>query len=401
MRVSALNARGVAVARGFAVGVGMRLDLSHYLPKFAINVPIRSPHRWPRRTTLAWLAGVGLAGLAAIVALLPLLMSARYRAAGEAALASDAATAAVAFQQALRWSPNNPEIYRALAQSYLRLNRPQEAIDMLEQAYRLRPESLLIRQELAQAYEAGGQIERANGLWASLGLRAPSMLGMGEQARQAKRCLEALAWYTRAERAGAELISSIAYFRALALRDCDQRDLAFDSLRRATNSDVGWITAQNRFQAWGLWGIWLYDRRQLTEAEGALHKAIVIYPADKSLQPILSESYRFFGLSQWRLAKQQEGLRSLEQAVTLDDRNIWAHIDYGKLLYLYDRRQASAVEAQFMAALRVKPDDLEIWKHLLDFWRRVGAIQEAETLCEQARRQAVDTSVIGDCPVPQ
>ena len=32
-------------ARGFAVGVGMRLDLSHYLPKFAIEVPIRYASR--------------------------------------------------------------------------------------------------------------------------------------------------------------------------------------------------------------------------------------------------------------------------------------------------------------------------------------------------------------------
>jgi tetratricopeptide (TPR) repeat protein len=379
---------GVA-ARGFAVGVGMRLDLSHYLPKFAINVPIRSPNRWPRRTTLAWIAGVGLAGLVAIVALLPILMSARYRAAGEAALASDAASATVAFQQALRWSPNNPEIHRALAQSYLRLNQPQEAIDMLEQAYRLRPESLLIRQELAQAYEAGGQIEHADGLWRSLGLSAATMLMFGEQARTAKDFDSALVWYARATRSGSDLGSGIEYNRALALRDQGQLQQAFEALGRATAEDRGWLSPQMHFQAWRLQGTWLYERRQMAAAETALLKGIALAPTDQQLHPDLSEAYRFLALAQWNQQQREEAMQSLEMALTLDARNPWAYIDRGKLVYLQDRANIATAEMQFTQALTFLPENVDVWKQIIGFWQYVGETQKIAVWCQEAQSKGI------------
>jgi hypothetical protein len=138
---------GVAAARGFAVGVGMRLDLAHYLPKSAIDAPIHSPHQRPRRTTIAWVAGLGFAGLAALAALLPALMHARYR-------------AVRAFRNALRWSADDPAMYRTRTQSYLQLGPPPQATDAPEQSYRLRLQSLLIRRALAEAYDASGQIQR-------------------------------------------------------------------------------------------------------------------------------------------------------------------------------------------------------------------------------------------------
>jgi Tetratricopeptide repeat/Ca-dependent carbohydrate-binding module xylan-binding len=210
---------GVAVARGFAVGVGMRLDLSHYLPKSAIDAPIHSLHRWPRRTTIAWAVGLGLAGLAVLAALLPVLIAARYVAAGEAALdgaAGDATRAADSFQQALLWSPNDPEIHRALAEAYLRLEQPQKAIDTLEQAFRLQPESLLIRQELAAAYEAGGQLQRADGLWAALGMTPNDMLQNGDNAFGQRDFATAHAWYARATRVQSELPFDQVFKHAIA-----------------------------------------------------------------------------------------------------------------------------------------------------------------------------------------
>ena len=207
---------GRAVAQGFAVGVGMRLDLSQYLPKLAIDAPIRSPQRWPRRTSLAWIAGLGLVGLAAIVALLPPLMSARYRAAGEAALTSDTASAAVAFQQALRWSPDDPEIYRGLAQSYLQLNQPQKAIDVLEQAFRLQPENLLIRQDLALAYESDGQIRRADRIWAESGMLPDHMLQNADAAFAGRDFATAYAWYARCARVWPEWPFDRLFKRAIS-----------------------------------------------------------------------------------------------------------------------------------------------------------------------------------------
>jgi tetratricopeptide (TPR) repeat protein len=238
----------------------MRLDLSDYLPKLAIDVPINSPQRWLRYTSLAWIVGPGLVALALVTAVLPALMSARYRAAGEAAIASDAGSAAAAFQLALSWSPDDPETHRALAKAYLQLNRPQQAIQALEQAYRLRPESLLIRQELAQAYEADGQWERANGVWAALGLTSERSLMIGDGLFDQHRYLEAHTWYERAARTAVNLPFDRLFKNAITatlartadasqrLRSVQENDPSFvvyalDSHLRILGSDLRWMTS--------------------------------------------------------------------------------------------------------------------------------------------------------------
>lgn len=54
--------------------------------------------------------------------------------------------AAVARLEQLRiYMPAEPLVYRRLAQGYTALNRPQEALYALEEAYRLSPASLLIQ----------------------------------------------------------------------------------------------------------------------------------------------------------------------------------------------------------------------------------------------------------------
>jgi tetratricopeptide (TPR) repeat protein len=384
----------------------MKLDLAGYLSKQAIDAP-SAPlfSRWRRRPRI-WVLEALLTLLVSLVAIMPSLISAAYLAAGTRALADSAAPAgperaaqaAADLKQALAWSPSNPDIYRVLAQSYLRLNQPQEAIDALERAYRLRPESLLIQQELAQAYEAVGQTRRADALWAALGASAPEFLALGEQARVAGRATEALAWYDRAARAQPDLLGSVWYFRALALSNQGEKMQAFDALWRATDADVGWSTPQVRFQAWRLWGTWLYDRQRFVEAKTALQKAIEIYPADDRLRPALSDAYRFLGLAEWNMSRQNEAVQSLEKAVELNVESPWAHISYGTVLYLHDRRQTPTAEAEFAAALKLRPGDPEVWRQLVSFWRRSGEIQRAEALCRQAETTGVGLALKAECP---
>ncbi len=384
----------------------MKLDLAGYLSKQAIDAP-SAPlfSRWRRRPRIGVL-GTLLTLLVSLVMIMPSLISAAYLAAGAHALADSAAPAehertaqaAAYLKQALAWSPSNPDIYRSLAQSYLRLNQPQEAIDALERAYRLRPESLLIQQELAQAYEVGGQTRRADALWAALGASAPEFLALGEQARVAGRATEALAWYDRAARAQPDLRGSVWYFRALALSNQGEKMQAFDALWRATDADVGWSTPQVRFQAWRLWGTWLYDRQRFVEAKTALQKAIEIYPVDDRLRPALSDAYRFLGLAEWNMSRQNEAVQSLEKAVELNVESPWAHISYGTVLYLHDSRQTPTAEAEFAAALKLRPGDPEVWRQLVSFWRRAGEMQRAEALCRQARATGVGIALKVECP---
>ena len=162
----------------------MRLDLSPCLPKLVIDAPIRSLSRWPRRTTIAWVAGLGLAGLAALQ---PALISAHYLTTGNVVVASAAAGAAGAFQPALSWSPDDPEIHSTLTEAYLHLDQPRKAIDTLERAFQLQLENLLLQQKLAQAFEVGGQMQRADEVLMALGVSAHEVRALGEQARRAKQ----------------------------------------------------------------------------------------------------------------------------------------------------------------------------------------------------------------------
>jgi tetratricopeptide (TPR) repeat protein len=408
----------------------MRLDLSHYLPKFAIDVPIRSPHRWPRRTTLAWIAGVGLASLAAIVALLPTLMSARYRAAGEAALASDAASATIAFQQALRWFPNNPEIHRALAQSYLRLNQPQEAIDMLEQAYRLQPASLLIRQELAQAYEASGQLERADGMWAALGLSAPSLLQLGEQARAKKQIHEALLWYERARRVAPDAGDS-HYFAGLAYRDTKQFDLAIQQWLKASqlspnNRDI-WYELGQAYSARKEWGLALHAYKQGLKGDlGRIGPSALYYQLGYLLQheiephdlvgawefyqqaitlndfanqgALLADAYYQRGnlltaQQRWDAASQEYRL-----AIQIRPKHYWAHITLADALWHLGQRDA-AYETAY-AAITLAPDAKYAYRLVGNFYRFEGKVEDAREMFtkvitldprDQAARDVLET----------
>lgn len=104
----------------------MRPHLSHYLPKFAIDAPIRLLHRWPQRTTVVWIAGHSFAGPAKV-------------AAGYGALASEPAGVAGGSHQALRWSLDDPTTSHVSRRPYLQLDPAQASTKHI---YRLQPNSL-------------------------------------------------------------------------------------------------------------------------------------------------------------------------------------------------------------------------------------------------------------------
>lgn len=211
----------------------MRRDLTQYLTRQAIDAPIPSSHKLPYRISPHWAIGAALLGLVFLWLALPALIGGFYAAAGARALAAagDDATAraVVSLEQARGWSPSEPLVYRRLAQAYLRQGRPQDAITALEQAFRLQPGSLLIRQELAQAYEANGDTLRADALWVALGMTPQRMVAMGDGYLEARQPEQALAWYDRAIRLGAEKPS--LQFRIVAAAAMMDRALVqFDAL---------------------------------------------------------------------------------------------------------------------------------------------------------------------------
>jgi tetratricopeptide (TPR) repeat protein len=244
---------------------------------------------------------------------------------------------------------------------------------------------------------AEGQEQEALAAWHAAGITGQEFIRRGETARLAGNYLEALVWYERAEKLDPSLPSSVLYYRFLAQRALGHADSAFDSLRRAITTDQGWIDLEMRFRAWYSWGVRLFDQQRNREAEQALQTAISVFPTGPLPRPVLSEAYRFLGLAQWAQGKLDPAANSLKIAVQTDNQNVWAHIHYGKVLYLQDPSHSVETENEFAIALGLSPNSADAWKSLIQFWHLMKKTREAEMLCSQAQATAVASMLREEC----
>jgi tetratricopeptide (TPR) repeat protein len=243
---------------------------------------------------------------------------------------------------------------------------------------------------------AQGQEQEALAAWQAAGITGQELIQQGETARLAGDSPEALVWYERAAKLDPGLLSSILYYRFLAQRDHGDADSAFDSLHRAIVTDQGWVKPEIRFRAWHSWGVRLVEQQRNSEAEQALQTAISVFPNDPLLRTILSETYRFLGLAQWAQGKLDQAVNSLETAVQVDSHNVWAHIHYGKVLYLQDPSHLAETENEFTIALGLSSNNADAWKSLIGFWRLMKKPEKADLLCSRARATAV-ASLLTEC----
>ena len=142
-------------------------------------------------------------------------------------------------QQARTWSPASPSVYRSLAQAHLLLDRPEQAVAALEDAYRLQPDSLLIQQELAQAYEAYGEDEVAGDIWDSLGLTAARMANLGDQWFSVGKYDTAGEWYRRTLSRDPSIGSRIALQQALVEVASGSHDISASAFSDLTVFTMG------------------------------------------------------------------------------------------------------------------------------------------------------------------
>lgn len=113
--------------------------------------------------------------------------------------------------------PNDVHTAQHLAQGYMALDRPQDALQILEDAYRREPQSLLVQHELSLTYAALGHNDPA--LWQALGMNASTLLMLGDQhVHRGSRSSEALFWYQIASRLepSYELRKRLTFAAALA-----------------------------------------------------------------------------------------------------------------------------------------------------------------------------------------
>lgn len=117
----------------------------------------------------------------------------------EASSISDPNQAIIIFEQAQQ---HDPVLLQHLAEAYLLAGRNKEALAALQEAFKLQPQNLLIEQALACAYEASGDTNSADGMWATQGLSAEYLRQLGRSYATKGIYDQALAWYWRALRAG-------------------------------------------------------------------------------------------------------------------------------------------------------------------------------------------------------
>jgi tetratricopeptide (TPR) repeat protein len=250
---------------------------------------------------------------------------------------------------------------------------------------------------LGFALAAQGREDEVVSAWRTARGIGEELVQRGEAMRKVRRTAEALVWYERAVRVEPGLASTVLYHRYTTLIAAGRIDTAIDNLSQAVALDRGWLTAAIRFRAWHDWGIWLHAQKQNIEAERALLWAIELYPKGTDLQPVLSETYRFLGLAQWAQGRLDDAAQNLELAVELDEQNVWAHIHYGKVLYLHDPGRASETEQEFAVALQLDPTSASVWRNLVEFWFWVKEVERLDTLCRQAPRE-VASALVELCP---
>jgi tetratricopeptide (TPR) repeat protein len=160
--------------------------------------------------------------------------------------------------------------------------------------------------------------------------------------------------------------------------------------------DHGWVNEELSLRAWMAWGILLRQEQRAKEAEYAFRRAITVPITDPASTWRLSEAYRQLGLTLRDQNRLTEALPYLAEAVNLNPRSTWAHIHYGKVLYLADPLQVQQTDQAFTTALTLDPRP-EIWQNLIEYWQWVQNKERAQQLCRTAVQHGIVIDNIEAC----
>jgi tetratricopeptide (TPR) repeat protein len=308
-------------------------------------------------------------------------------------------------EMAVRVNEGNAWAHIHLGQVLYRYDaqRAAEVDEEFALALSLQPGESRIWGALIHFWVREGEVERAESLYLQgqqegIVLSREDLLAWGEQAYRAGAYQEALRWYERVEVLEQGLQSRVLYLEYLTLTEDGDTGSAVAKLQEAVSLNQGWLDEGMRFEAWYLWGVYLYEEGRGVEAEDALTKAIAAHPQGEELQWEHSEAYRLLGLVQQAQGKLGQAVQSLEMAVRVNEGNAWAHIHLGQVLYRYDPRRAPEVEKEFSTGLSLRSSDVGLWRSLIGFWLRVRETDRAASLCLQAREKGIVSGLEEVCP---
>ncbi len=230
-------------------------------------------------------------------------------------------------------------------------------------------------------------LQRAVAAWRKGGFSADDFLHAGTVAFRQKQYDDALRWFERAAMFDVDVVSVIFYIQYLLRNDIDE-------LANSVTIDSGWPDNFIRMRAWSAWGKVLLSQNQSLESERVFRKLIEMNEAAPDW--FLSDVYRDIGLSLWRQQRLQEALPYFSKAISLNPRNVAAHFDYGKVLYLIDPENITQTEQSFIVGIEIHPHPKN-WAKIINFWERVKKPEYKARWCERARMNGLNSEALSDC----
>lgn len=302
--------------------------------------------------------------------------------------------------RAVQLAPNRAYPYFRLGRAHCLLGNYAAALDALPKFTKRRLANPQADLELGFALEKmcppAGECPTYTAVeaWQRADVRPEHFFGRGEAARQAQQYPQAIEWYQRAQRMGADLRSTILYVQYLQALVDGQDQAAFTALRDATSIDSGWADAGIRFLGWYRYGQWhsekFYDYPATVEI---MRRAISLFPEKSPLGYVLSDAYRYIGFAYLFQGATPDAVINFRTAIDIDPTNGWAHIGLGKALYRMEPENIAEVEASFAAAIEWRPTNKLIWTDIIDFWNQNNRIDEAARVCNQANEKGMQIDI--------
>jgi protein O-GlcNAc transferase len=281
----------------------------------------------------------------------------------------------------------------------LQLGRPGDALQLIEQAIRTRPESAAYQLSLGQVHAASWRLAESIAAYQQAAQLAPELpdvwFGLGIALQAANRHAEAVDAYRRLVHVQPDHVDGY-HNLASALELCGQMDeaLAFyrktlklDSQRASTHNNLSSaLFRTGRFEeaietarraleldpdsamACNNLGCALTGARRLAEAVDMLRRAI-------ALRPDFAEAWYNLANALREKAQFTEAAAACRRALALRPERAEAHVNLGNILQA--QRQFDDSIACYRRALSLKPGDVEAFSNLGNALRSSGRLDEA------------------------
>jgi tetratricopeptide (TPR) repeat protein len=262
------------------------------------------------------------------------------------------AAAARLYQQMLNGEPENVDALHLYGVLRHQQGDHAKAVELIGRAVALRPSVTAFHANLAEAYRALGQFERAGGccrtairLWPNYP-EAHSNLGLALQG-QGKHD-EAVAQFHRALELRPEMTAAHSNL-AISLRELGRHDEALEHFRRAVELDPQSASAQTNL------GQMLVDIGRAEEALPHCEEAV-------RLQPDVAALHHNLGNTRRALGKFVEARSAYLEALRLDP-NLARSCDHLGLILHQDGQLGDALP-WLKQAVDLEPDNPNFWEHL-------------------------------------